>query len=95
MRTYIQARKRGDKPSQVGGADLLSILLEDNLIFNNEERVIDQLLDFFVAGTQTVALSSQHLIHRLAIDDNLTKLVRDDIQSNILEPYLKEEAEGK
>lgn len=59
VREYMLKRKSGEKPSQVQGTDLLSFLLEDQTIFKkDQERIIDQLLDFFVAGTQTVALLS-------------------------------------
>lgn len=57
VRDYIVKRKSGQNKSQVNNSDLLSILLEDTTIFNGQtERIIDQLLDFFLAGTATVSL---------------------------------------
>jgi cytochrome P450 len=59
VRSYVEKRKSGENKSQVSGSDLLSILLEDETVFNGQvERIIDQLLDFFLAGTATVALQS-------------------------------------
>lgn len=49
----------------------------------SEERIIDQLLDFFVAGTQTVSLLSQHIFHRLALDEGKLAKVRSEIDTAI------------
>lgn len=52
VRNYITKRQNGEKKSLVNGSDMLSILLEDETVFKGQtERIIDQLLDFFLAGT--------------------------------------------
>lgn len=43
-------------------ADLLSILLEDPLFKDDEEMIIDELITFFFAGSQTTAVSLSNLI---------------------------------
>jgi cytochrome P450 len=84
VKNYIIARKSGFNKSQVGGSDLLSILLSDTTVFGgNDELIIDQLLDFFLAGTATVSLNSQNLLHRSALDKTHLEKLRQDIDTNI------------
>jgi cytochrome P450 len=44
------------------------------------------LLDFFVAGTQTVALLSQQLLHQMAFDKEVAEKVRSEINTCLLKP---------
>ena len=54
---YIQKRKAGKVKSSVGkGADLLTLFLQNPDVFT-DEFIVDELMDFFVAATQT----TQHL----------------------------------
>ena len=41
------------------GEDILTTLLKDDMMNSNRELIVDQLLDFFMAGTNTVNLSTQ------------------------------------
>jgi cytochrome P450 len=97
VRNYINARKSGANKSQVGDSDLLSILLSDTTVFGgNDELIIDQLLDFFLAGTATVSLNSQNLLHRSALDKTHLAKLRQDIETHIKQPYREEKTtEGK
>ena len=50
---YVRKRVSGEKKSALGNkSDLLSLFLESPEIFT-EEFIIDELVDFLVAGTQT------------------------------------------
>ena len=49
---YVNNRKVGKNKSQVKGVDLLSLFLESPKIFT-DEFIVDELMDFFFAGTVT------------------------------------------
>ena len=47
---YVQKRKRGENKSKVGNnSDLLSLFLDKPDVFT-DEFIVDELLDFFLAG---------------------------------------------
>jgi len=53
IREYVRARKSGRRESKVGEkADLLTVFFNAPEIFD-EETIIDELIDFFVAASQT------------------------------------------
>ena len=50
---YVRKRKTGEKKSQVAdGVDLLSLFQSNPDVFT-EDLIIDEILDFFTAGTIT------------------------------------------
>ena len=50
---YIKKRKSGELESDVGGkSDLVSLMIENSDVFNDED-IVDECIDFMVAGTQT------------------------------------------
>ena len=54
---YVQARKQGKRESALGkNSDLLSLFFNNPEVFT-EEVIVDELIDFFIAGTQTLAFS--------------------------------------
>jgi len=68
VREYVQGRKAGKNHSQVKeNNDLLTYLLADDLFGKpeNEELVVDELLDFFVAASQTTTNKVNHIFHHL------------------------------
>jgi len=53
VRQYIRARAKGEKRSNVGqDSDLLSLFLSVPDVFQ-EEDIIDEVIDFMLAGSQT------------------------------------------
>ena len=53
MGEYVRKRKSGEAKSQVGdNSDMLSLFLQSPDIFT-EEVIVDELIDFLVAGSQT------------------------------------------
>ena len=55
---YVLKRKSGGNKSQVGGAaDLLTLFLADPEVFT-DLFIVDELLDFFLAGVQTTQFAS-------------------------------------
>ena len=51
--SYIKKRKSGELESDIGGkSDLVSLMLESSDVFDDED-VVDECIDFMVAGTQT------------------------------------------
>ena len=53
IRDYVRKRVSGECKSDLGNeSDVLSLMLQSPDIFT-EEDIIDELLDFLVAGTQT------------------------------------------
>ena len=50
---YVRKRKSGERKSKIAGeADILSLFLQNPEIFD-EELIVDEILDFFAAGTIT------------------------------------------
>lgn len=50
---YVRKRQSGEKKSKLGNrSDLLSLLIDSPEVFN-EEGIVDELIDFLIAGTQT------------------------------------------
>ena len=59
---YVQKRKRGENKSKVGNnSDLLSLFLDKPDVFT-DEFIVDELLDFFLAGVQTTQFASQTMV---------------------------------
>ena len=52
MQEYVTKRKEGKVKSTVKDVDMLSLFLESPDIFT-DEFIIDELMDFFLAGTLT------------------------------------------
>lgn len=51
MRKYVRDRKSGKRQAKAG-RDILTLFFERPDVFG-EEEIIDELLDFFLAGTLT------------------------------------------
>jgi len=49
---YVTGRKEGKNHSQVNNVDMLTLFLESPKIFT-DEFIVDELMDFFFAGTIT------------------------------------------
>ena len=65
---YVRKRVSGEKKSALGNkSDLLSLFLETPEIFT-EEFIVDELLDFLIAGTQTTSNTAQMCLSHFATD---------------------------
>jgi len=62
FRDTIRSRKSGKNKSYDDGDDLLSILLTDPMFVNDEEKMIDELLTIFLAGSKTVQITTNNLL---------------------------------
>ena len=75
---YVQKRKSGERKSLVAeGADLLSLFLSDREIFT-DEVIVDEILDFFSAGTLTTGFATQTLVINVARRPDILKRMRDE-----------------
>ena len=54
---YVNKRKSGQVKSSVKNVDMLSLFLESPDIFT-DEFIIDELMDFYFAGSLTVQFAS-------------------------------------
>ena len=81
IRGYIRKRTSGEVKSDLGGeSDVLSLLLNNKEVFG-EEDIIDELIDFMVAATQTTQLTSQYSLAHLMTDTESLKRVRAEFNS--------------
>lgn len=56
VREYIRQRKQGQNKSKFNcGQNFLDYLLADEYFSQNAELIVDEVLDFFIAATQTTA----------------------------------------
>ena len=77
-------------PSLKEAADFLTILLTEPFFMNDNERIIDESLTFFFAGSQTSGVTSQNLmIALLKNPDYQTKLLKE-FDDEIVQPHLQE-----
>ena len=75
---YVQKRKSGEKKSQVAEkVDLLSLFLSNRDIFT-DEVIVDEILDFFAAGTLTTQFATQTLMINVARRPDVLKKMKDE-----------------
>ena len=86
MREYVRKRKSGETKSQVGdNSDMLSLFLQSPDIFT-EEVIIDELIDFLVAGSQTTQFTTQTFLAHFATNKDSLERVRAEFNSVIESP---------
>jgi len=72
---------------------LLDYLLEDKECFaKRPNEIIDQLFDFFLAGTNTTSYTTQMLIYHMTKNKDVLQKIRADYQKHVIDPYLAEDA---
>jgi len=94
VRDYIRGRVSGKNFSSVkGDHDFLNHLLADEVLGKpeNEELVVDEIIDFFIAAAQTTSNTICHMLVKLIQNDHLRQQMLDEIQRDAIEPYLEEE----
>ena len=78
LRDIIAKRKNNEIESKVEGkADLLSLFLESPDVFTDDD-IIDELLDFLLAGTQTTSYATLTLLAHLAKSEESTSIIRKE-----------------
>ena len=89
---YIRDRVAGKNKSSVKeNADLLSHLLANEYFAERESLIVDEIVDFFIASTQTTANGIAHLLMKMVQNPHCNKQMVEEIQNVIIEPYLEEE----
>ena len=82
LRSLIQQRKSEQMKSEVGGnADLLSLFLSSPDIFTDDD-IIDELVDFLLAGTQTTAYAILTMLSHLAKSKESMQAVRAEFNKS-------------
>jgi cytochrome P450 len=76
-------------PSLKDRGDFLTILLMDEMTKDDDELILDECLTFFFAGTQTSRISNSNLIFILVKHPEVGQKILDEVQSEVIEPYLK------
>jgi cytochrome P450 len=61
LQKILDARRQGESKSMIDG-DLLSIILSDDLYRGNDEKTKDELTILFLAGNETVKISSTNTV---------------------------------
>jgi cytochrome P450 len=65
-------RRKGLRKGNFGDdGDLLGILLQNELYSGDQEKTIDELIIFFLAGNETVKTSSTNTVCYLAMHDDI------------------------
>ena len=86
MGDYVRKRKSGEAKSQVGdNSDMLSLFLQSPDIFT-EEVIIDELIDFLVAGSQTTQFTTQTMLAHFATNRASLERVRAEFNSVVDSP---------
>jgi cytochrome P450 len=61
MQKILDSRRQGESKSMIDG-DLLSIILSDGLYQGDEEKTKDELTVLFMAGNETIKVSSTNTV---------------------------------
>jgi len=93
-------RRKGDPRAQpdsvTKNCDLLSAFLENPVFQTKENRIIDndlivdELIDFFMAATVTSSNLTRGVIHRLTVDEHWRFKVTEELRSKIMDKTLYE-----
>jgi cytochrome P450 len=79
IRNIINDRKKGNTQSynNDGSEDLLSILIKERF-YNTDEKMIDELCTFFLAGMKTIQLTTANLIMYLTQNPEMKQRLLDE-----------------
>ena len=86
IQQYLTDRKAGKNKSNLkGNSDLLSLFLSEGDIFT-DEFIIDELVDFFLAGMITTSVVLINIISHFNKEHSSVVRVREEVQRQLLEP---------
>ena len=75
-------RRSGQLKSDVdGNSDILSLLLESPEIFDDQD-IIDEILSFFLAASETTQKTTQTILSHLTKYPEILTKVRDEFEAN-------------
>lgn len=84
IRDYVRKRTSGERKSQVGDqSDMLSLFLQSPDIFT-EDVIIDELIDFLVAGSQSTQFTTQTILAHFATNKASLERVRAEFESAVI-----------
>ena len=83
---YVHERKAGKVKSEVHDVDMLSLFLESPDIFT-DIFIVNELMDFFFAGSQTTQYVSQTIITHFVHKPDSLKKVRDELKKVTQEQF--------
>ena len=85
VRKYVIARKSGEATSKLQGqSDILTLLLQSPDIFGDED-VVDEVIDFFMAGSMTIQSVTQMMVCHFATDPNSLAKARGEFNAHVQE----------
>jgi len=74
--------------------DFLSILLCDELFKEDDVMIIDEILTFFFAGSQTSSVVTQNLLmHLMKESPSHKKKILDELEQVVIQPHLAKQVE--
>ena len=77
---YVQKRKSGQISSDfTDGSDLVSQMLAAPEMFSDDD-IIDEVVDFLAAGTQTTQRATQAVLYRLMTQPEILRRVRNEYE---------------
>ena len=83
IQDFINRRRAGERQSKVvGDADLLSLFMANPKEFS-DEVIVDELMDFFVAGAQTTQLTTETIVGHFATNLESLSEVRAEFKECI------------
>jgi cytochrome P450 len=86
---FVRERKDGLRKSQVDGKDMMEVFLENRDIFT-DEFIIDEVLDFFAAGSLTTMNGSQTILAHFAKSPESLGKVRQEFDQLLEEKYAED-----
>lgn len=77
-------------PKEASAGDFLTILLVEEHFKNRNDRIIDEVLTFFFAGSQTSSVATQNLIFALCKHPEYQQKILDELDEAVIQPHLRE-----
>ena len=77
-------------PKLKEAGDFLTILLTEPFFMNDNERIIDESLTFFFAGSQTSGVTAQNLMIALMKNPEYQTRLLNEFDTEIIQPHLQE-----
>jgi len=65
------------------GTNLISVLLTDQYYLQDEERIIDEVLTLFAAGSQTVQMTTANLFVYISKDHRIRDLLNKEVDATL------------